>query len=164
MAHKPGTGADGQPRAVVPPTGDQTLFEAIEQSGRPDSETYILRRWSNTFAILNIFPYTTGHIMVLPTKACPSVDELNDEVYHELWDLVRVATRAVKAAFKPVGLNVGINEGEAGGGSVPDHLHVHIVPRWNTDTNFMTSVANARILPMTLDDTRSRLLDHWPVD
>lgn len=162
LEHWPRFGSDGLPHADLPPVEGLSLFETIEQSGLPDDETYVVWRGANTFAILNVFPYTSGHLMVLPLRATPSMIDLDDHVYDELWRSVRSATLAVKAAFNPQGINVGVNEGEAGGGSVPDHLHVHVVPRWNADTNFMTTVGDARVLPVTLVDTWRRLRDHWP--
>lgn len=159
-----GIGGDGRPH-VDPAVGEgQSVFEAIEGSGRPDSETYILRRWDRTFAILNVFPYTSGHVLVLPRRAVVGLDDLDDATYDELWRLVRVVSRAIRAAFHPDGLNVGVNEGAAGGGSILDHLHVHVVPRWSSDTNFMTSVANARVLPVSLADCWATLRRHWPTD
>ena len=138
------------------------MFESILASGRPDDETYILWRGTTVFAILNVFPYNPGHLMVLPNEAAASIELLPDEVHRELWDAVRQAVVAVKSAFRPDGVNVGVNDGTAGGGSIPDHLHVHVVPRWRADTNFMTTTANARVLPLPLHDTWERLRDAWP--
>ena len=159
-----GTGGDGRPHAALAPEPGKSLFETIEQSGLPDEQTYILARQEQTFAILNVFPYTSGHLMVLPRQAVPTIDALDDGAYHELWALVRSATAAAKAAFRPQGLNIGLNEGEAGGGSVPDHLHVHVVPRWSADTNFMTTVADARVLPISLSHSWELLRQAWPDD
>jgi len=162
LGKQPGIGSDDRPHVDPPLPAGVSLFEAIERSGRPDSETYILDRWPKTFAILNVFPYTSGHLLVLPTQAAPSIADLDDDTYDELWRLVRASCSAVKAAFSPDGLNIGVNEGVAGGGSVPDHLHVHVVPRWSADTNFMTSVANARVLPISLAETWTAIRAHWP--
>lgn len=154
--------ADGLAHADLDPVPGKSLFETIEQSGLPDDQTYVLWRGERTFAILNVFPYTTGHLMVLPTKACPHLDDLDDDTYDELWRSVRMASRAVKDAYRPQGLNIGVNEGAAGGGSEPDHLHVHVVPRWSADTNFMTAVFEVRVLPQTLADTWRQLQEAWP--
>lgn len=162
LANWPLLGADGQPHANLERAEGKTLFETIEQSGLPDEQTYIVWRGSNTFCILNVFPYTNGSVMVLPTTPAKSILDLDAEVYDELWRSVRTAVVAVQGAFAPHGINVGLNEGEAGGGSEPDHLHVHIVPRWNADTNFMTTIAEVRILPMTLADSWHRLRSAWP--
>lgn len=162
LAVPPHLGADGLPHVDLEPAPGKSLFETLEQCGRPDEETYVVCRRRSAFVILNVFPYTTGHAMVLPKRATPSILELTDSEYTDLWDLVRLTYRAVGDAFKPEGMNVGINEGKAGGGSVPDHLHVHVVPRWQADTSFMTSVANARVLPLTLRDSWDRLRAAWP--
>ncbi len=155
-------GADGLPRADVPGARGLSLFEAIERSGLPDDQTYIVWRGERTFCVLNVYPYTSGHVMVLPRNKAASLEQLDEPTHTELWRAVLAASQAVKAAFAPQGLNIGINEGEAGGGSEPDHLHVHVVPRWNADTNFMTAVAETRVLPMTLGDAWARLREAWP--
>jgi len=157
-----GTGGDGLPHANLKPEPGKTLFETIEQSSLPEEQTYILRRRANTFAILNVFPYTSGHVLVLPRRAVRSIADLNHNEFLELWELVREAAAATQKALRPQGLNIGLNEGTAGGGSIPDHLHVHVVPRWDADTNFMTTIANARVLPTTLADSWHRLLAAWP--
>ena len=162
LANWPDRGSDGVEHVNLEPVEELTLFQQIEQSGLPDDQTYIVWRGKNTFAILNIFPYTSGHVMVLPLKPAGSIVDLSAEVYQELWESVRSATIAVNTAFRPHGINVGINEGAAGGGSVPDHLHVHVVPRWSADTNFMTTTANTRVLPEALQDSWAKLREAWP--
>ena len=162
LAHPPQHGADGLPHANLQPAPGKSLFETIEQSGLDDAVTYVVHRTADSFVLLNVYPYTPGHVMVLPRQAVASMLDLTPEAYDDLWRLVRTASVAVRDAFKPQGLNIGINEGEAGGGSLPDHLHVHIVPRWSADTNFMTSIADARILPMALGDAWTRIRDAWP--
>jgi ATP adenylyltransferase len=162
LAHPHGLAADGEPHAYVSAEPGKTLFETIEQSGLPDDQTYILYRGPQVYVVLNVYPYTSGHVMVIPNKGFPSILDVPLPVYDELWATVRMAAVAVKDAFVPHGLNIGLNEGLAGGGSQPDHLHVHIVPRWRADTNFMTSIAEVRILPQTLSQTWHRLRDNWP--
>ncbi len=158
----PDRGGDGQPYRSLAPADGKTLFETIEQSGFDDAETYIVARSRLSFAVLNVYPYTTGHLMVLPRQSAPSMLDLDAESYQDLWNMVRVGAIAVNQAFSPDGLNIGVNEGAAGGGSQPDHLHVHIVPRWSSDTNFMTSIAEARVLPVTLAECWRRLKEAWP--
>jgi len=157
-----GNAADGRPNVQVDPDDGRTLFEALEQSDRGDEETYIVWRGDRCFAILNVFPYNPGHVMVLPKRAARSMEDLDAATFDELWRSVRSATIAVKRALSPHGVNVGINDGEAGGGSVPDHLHVHVVPRWRSDTNFVTTTANTRVLPVALADTWKMVTDAWP--
>jgi ATP adenylyltransferase len=111
---------------------------------------------------MNAFPYTSGHLMVLPYREVAELDALSAPETAELWATVTDAVTALRAAYRPEGVNVGINLGRAAGGSVSQHLHVHVVPRWVGDVNFMTVVANTRTLPEALDDSATRLRDHWP--
>ena len=150
------------PYEAIEPEPGKTLFETIEQSPLGDDRTYLIARRRSCFAVLNVYPYSSGHVMVLPKRAVPNILELSDEEHDDLWQLVRIAYRAVGEAFEPDGMNVGINEGRAGGASIPDHLHVHVVPRWYADTSFTTTVAEARVLPMTLRDSWLRVRACWP--
>ena len=157
-----GQAADGKPHANLEPAEGKTLFQTLLESDLPESETYILGKYEKTFAILNVFPYTVGHVLVLPNRPVATIGELDDSEYLELFETVRQARAAVNSAFAPDGLNIGINEGTAGGGSIPDHLHVHVVPRWNSDTNFMTALAETRLLPIPLSEAWERISSHWP--
>lgn len=145
-----------------PVAGAGSLFTQLVQSGLPDDETYIVHRGALTFALLNAFPYTPGHLMVLPFREVGNLEDLDAAEHTELWATVTQAVRAVKAAYSPGGVNVGINLGQAAGGSVSEHLHVHVVPRWSGDSNFMTSIAEARTLPEALSQTATKLRAAWP--
>lgn len=147
---------------TAPATPGLSLFESIEQSGLPDNETYILWRGNTCFALLNAYPYGSGHLMVLPKRAVADLEALSPEEHLELWAGVRDAVVAVKAAYSPQGVNVGINLGQAAGAGVPGHLHVHVLPRWAGDTNFITAIAEARVLPEPLSETWSKIQVHWP--
>ena len=117
---------------------------------------------SLTFAILNRFPYISGHVLVMPYREVSDLEDLTPEEHTELWSAVTVAVRAIKQAYRADGLNIGVNLGTAGGAGVPDHLHVHVMPRWTADSNFMTSVAEARVLPEALSVSWHKLRDAWP--
>ncbi len=143
-------------------TDGLTLFEGIEQSGLDDSITYVLWRGEHCYALLNAYPYTSGHLMVVPKKAAENLEDLDENTFAELWQAVRVAVEVVNAEYRPDGVNVGMNLGRASGAGVPDHLHVHVLPRWSGDTNFLTSVAEARVLPESLHDSWMRLRQAWP--
>lgn len=145
------------------PEDGRSLFERILHSGSADEETYVLTRGERTFALLNAYPYTSGHVLVLPQRAVADLEDLSDDEAGELWRTVRDAVVAIKAAYQPDGVNVGANLGQGAGAGVPDHLHVHCLPRWRGDTNFMTSVAETRVMPEALDVTWRRLRDAWPV-
>jgi diadenosine tetraphosphate (Ap4A) HIT family hydrolase len=146
----------------IPRDPSKSLFEGIEQSGLPDAQTYVLWRGERCFALLNAFPYTSGHLMVLPKRAVPELELLDADEHTELWAGVRSAVVALKAAYRPEGINVGINLGAAAGAGVPGHLHVHVLPRWMADTNFTTAIAEARVLPESLSSTWRKLTDAWP--
>ena len=137
-------------------------FEEIGRGDRPDDETYVVWRGEHCYAVLNAYPYTTGHLLVVPYEAAASPDDLDDAVWGELWEGVRSAIRAIRAAYTPDGVNVGFNLGRAAGAGVPGHLHIHCLPRWVGDTNFMTSVGGVRVLPETLADTWRKLRESWP--
>lgn len=139
-----------------------SVFTQLLASGLPDVETHIIQRRTHTFAILNAFPYTSGHLMVLPYREVGNLEDLTAQEAAELWPFVTDAVRAVKAAYRPGGVNVGINMGRAAGGSISEHLHVHVVPRWSGDGNFMTAVAEARTLPEPLSFSAEKLRAAWP--
>lgn len=139
-----------------------SIFTHILQSGMSDDEAHIVHRSSLTFAILNAFPYASGHVLVLPYREVPNLEDLTDAETADLWATVRDATLAVRASHRPDALNVGINLGAAAGGSIAQHLHVHVVPRWNGDSNFMTSVAETRTIPEPLSLTAQKVRDAWP--
>ena len=140
----------------------QTLFEAILSSKLPDHETHVIWRGERAYALLNRYPYSTGHVLIAPFRAVADLEGLDSDERRELWNTVHDAVTAVKAAFSPDGVNIGANLGAGAGPSVPDHVHVHVVPRWLSDTNFMTAVADVRVLPQTLQECWERLLEAWP--
>jgi len=142
--------------------GEGSIFRGILGSGLPDDETHIVWRGETVFAILNAFPYTSGHLLLMPYREVPDLEQLDDTESAELWSAVRAAVVAIKAAYRPHGVNVGLNLGEAAGAGIPTHLHVHVLPRWNADSNFMTSIAETRVLPEPLDETWAKLRDAWP--
>jgi diadenosine tetraphosphate (Ap4A) HIT family hydrolase len=144
------------------PAGERSLFRHILASGLPDEETRIVWRGELTFAILNAFPYTSGHLLVMPYREVGELEDLTPDEASELWAAVRDAVVAIKAAYGPQGVNVGLNLGEAAGAGIPSHMHVHVLPRWNADSNFMTAVAEVRVLPEAIGDTWSKLRAAWP--
>lgn len=119
-------------------------------------------RGERTFAVLNAYPYASGHLLVLPLRHVSELDELTDDESGELWATTRAAVGAITAAYAPDGINVGANLGRAAGAGIPRHLHLHVVPRWSGDTNFMTSVAGVRVIPETLADAWEKLHPAWP--
>ena len=123
----------------------------------PGQATLVVHRGERAFVILNLYPYNNGHLMVVPRRHIAALAEAEPEELHELMALTQRAEMALTEAYQPHGLNVGLNLGRAAGAGVADHLHIHLVPRWNGDTNFMTVVSEVRVLPETLEETARRL-------
>jgi ATP adenylyltransferase len=139
------------------------VFRRILESGLADDETHIVWRGTHTFAILNRYPYISGHVLVMPYREVGDLELLNEDERAELWTAVEAAVKAIKQAYRPDGLNIGMNLGSAAGAGVPDHLHVHVMPRWAADSNFMTAVAETRVLPEALPVTWVKLRAAWPL-
>ncbi|HSS08367.1 MAG TPA: HIT domain-containing protein, partial [Acidimicrobiales bacterium] len=140
------------------PTAD-CVFCALLASSQPDTETHILWRDPGglAFAVLNAYPYTSGHLMVMPTRHVGELEALTSGESTAVWSGLAAAVTAIKRAYRPDGLNLGVNLGRAAGAGIPGHFHVHVLPRWNGDTNFMTSVADTRVIPESLPDTDAKL-------
>jgi ATP adenylyltransferase len=138
-----------------------SVFSRLLRSGAPDTETHIVHRGTTCFAIVNLFPYTAGHLLVVPYREVADLDGLTGEEARDLWATVTDAVGVVRSVYAPDGLNVGLNLGRPAGGSVPDHLHVHVVPRWTGDTNFMSAISNTQTLPEALVDTAAKLRAGW---
>ena len=124
-----------------------------------DRAAYIVHRGVLAYVMLNAFPYNTGHIMVVPYAHTADLEELAPETIHEMMDLAQLATRALKSSFSPDGLNLGFNVGAAAGAGIKDHLHLHLVPRWVGDTNFMPVVGDVRVIPESLEQTFDKLTE-----
>ena len=122
-----------------------------------DEAANILHRGERCFVILNAFPYNTGHLMVAPLRHAGDVGVLDHRERHELFELMCRSIDIIKDAMQPEGFNTGMNLGAAGGAGVPGHLHMHVVPRWSGDTNFMSTVADTKVLPEMLADTAKKL-------
>lgn len=139
------------------------VFCGILASGLPDSETNIVWRHPHglAFGILNAYPYGSGHMMVMPIRHVASPEDLEGDEGAAVWGGLTDAVRAVRAAYKPDGVNVGANLGRAAGAGVPGHFHLHVLPRWSGDTNFMTSIAEARVLPEPLSNSAKKIRAAW---
>jgi len=142
--------------------GEACVFCRILASGEPDESTYVLWRGERCAAALNAFPYTSGHLMVFPRRHVGEMEDLEQAEATELWSAVTDAVRALKEAYGPEGLNLGVNLGRAAGAGIPGHFHVHVLPRWNGDTNFMTTAAEVRVLPESLPAGWKKLRAAWP--
>jgi ATP adenylyltransferase len=134
----------------------QGIFARIAQSS-DDEANFVIVRDRTCFALLNRYPYNGGHLMVVPYKEVPDLNGLTGEELADLWMLVRRCVNALTAVMKPDGFNVGINLGKVAGAGILEHVHIHIVPRWNGDTNFMPVLAGTGVVPQALTEIAARL-------
>ena len=138
-------------------TGNATGCIFCDAAAHPQRDDLILFRGAACYVILNLYPYNNGHLMVVPFRHIGSLAAAGDEELAELMRLTRDAEIALTEAYQPQGINIGINLGRPAGAGVVDHVHIHLVPRWTGDTNFMSVVGNVRVLPEELEDTAKRL-------
>ena len=138
------------------PKLEESVFTRIAQS-LDDVENYVIARDRSCFAVLNRYPYNGGHLMAVPYKQVSDFNGLTDEELADLWKLTRRCINALTAVMKPDGFNVGINLGKVAGAGIVEHLHIHVVPRWGGDTNFMPVIANTGVVPEALLDVAAKL-------
>ncbi|HEY9565665.1 MAG TPA: HIT domain-containing protein [Nocardioides sp.] len=138
---------DGCPFCIIP--------------GLPDADSLVVARGEHTYVVLNLHPYNPGHLMVLPYRHVAGLEELTAEESSELMALTQRAITVIRSISTPHAFNVGLNLGGAAGGSLADHLHQHVVPRWSGDANFITIVGGTKVLPQLLQDTRDLLAEAW---
>lgn len=122
-----------------------------------DEENLILFRGVHNYVVLNLYPYTSGHLMVVPFQHVALLEEIDVETAAEMMDLMQAATRHLREIYKPTGLNLGMNLGESAGAGVAGHIHMHVLPRWVGDTNFMTAVGETRVMPEDLGESWRKL-------
>jgi ATP adenylyltransferase len=138
------------------PPSDISLFSTIAQ-GSDDVENLVVVRDRTCFALLNRYPYTGGHLIVVPYKQAADLPELTDEELADLMKLTRRCEGVLRRVMKPDGFNIGLNIGRAAGAGIAEHLHVHIVPRWSGDSNYMPVIAGATVVPQALTDLAREL-------
>ena len=149
----------GGPAAAGP---DGCVFCGLMAADLPGEKTMVVWRSARVAAVLNAYPYGSGHLLVMPTRHVGDLAEVTGVERADLWDAVHAGVAAVTAAYGPDGVNVGANLGRSAGAGIPGHLHVHVLPRWDGDTNFMTTVAETRVLPEPLAETWRKLHAAWP--
>jgi len=126
-----------------------------------DEQHFILHRGRHNFIILNLYPYISGHLMIAPYAHVGELDSAPKESTDEMMDLIKLSQAALREAYHPDGLNIGMNLGRAAGAGVADHIHAHIMPRWTGDTNFMTTIGETRVLSEDLSTTYQKLRDRF---
>ena len=137
------------------------VFCALLAEAGDDRDKFIVHRAAHNFVVLNIYPYISGHLMVVPYAHLADLDRVPKEATDELMDLAKRAQTALREIYRPQGFNLGMNLGKAAGAGVADHLHLHVMPRWTGDTNFMSTIAETRVLPEDLATTYDKLRKHF---
>jgi len=141
-------------------SGEGCIFcEGLKQEDGP--ENLIVYRGHSAFVMLNRFPYTSGHLMIVPYEHQPSLELLDASSRAEIMDLSAQAIQVLQTVYSPQGYNLGMNIGDAAGAGITEHVHLHLVPRWVGDTNFMSSVSQTRVLPELLEETYQRVREAW---
>jgi ATP adenylyltransferase len=135
----------------------ECIFCSITEDTARDEDNFVLARADHNFVVLNIYPYTTGHLMVVPYEHHSSPSMAAADSVNEMMHLVTIAETTIREVYSPDGLNIGMNLGKAAGAGVADHYHMHVLPRWVGDVNFMTAVGQTRTLPETLRSTYEKL-------
>jgi ATP adenylyltransferase len=138
------------------------VFCRIAESGPPAIDNLVVWRGEWSFVVLNAYPYASGHVLVLPLRHVGGLGELTALESAEVWASSQNAVTAIGDAYNPDGLNLGANLGRAAGAGIPSHVHLHVLPRWSGDTNFMTSIAGTRVMPETLQVAWQKLTAAWP--
>jgi len=166
---RPAVGFEGFDRLWTPhrmayitdegPREDGCPFCRMQQ--RPDDETLVVARGEHVYAVLNLHPYNPGHLMVVTNRHVGELDELSDAEAHELTAMTQQAVRVLKRVSGPAAFNVGLNLGAVAGGSLSQHLHQHVVPRWMGDSNYITVTGSTKVMPQLLADTRDLLAKAW---
>lgn len=128
---------------------------------KKDKQNYIFIRFKYAFAVLNLYPYNNGHVLVVPNRKVSDLIKLTREEREDIFDLVEEVQSLLKEVIKPAGFNIGINLGRPAGAGIPEHLHVHVVPRWRGDINFMPTVANTKVISQSLNILYEKLLDAY---
>ena len=129
--------------------------------GLPDEEGLVVARGELVYAVLNLYPYNPGHLMVVPYRRVSELEDLTPEESIELMTFTQKVIRVIKAVSNPHGFNVGLNLGKSAGGSLAEHLHMHVVPRWSGDANFITIIGGSKVVPQLLRETRELLAKEW---
>jgi ATP adenylyltransferase len=140
---------------------DVCVFCEIASNLSDDDDNFVIFRGERCFVVLNLFPYISGHLMVIPYEHLGDLASTDKAITDEMMDLTKRAQIALRNVYQPGGFNVGMNLGASAGAGIVDHIHIHVLPRWGGDTNFMTTVAETRVLPEDLKTTHQRLREKF---
>jgi len=139
-------------------SGGNCIFcEAVEKD-IAEMSNLLIRKSDQTLVIMNLYPYNNGHLMIVPKRHIGSIEQITQEESHELMDEIILAEKVLQKVYSPQGFNIGANLGRAGGAGIEEHIHFHIVPRWNGDTNFMPAIGEVKVISQDLAETKKRLL------
>jgi ATP adenylyltransferase len=142
------------------PKDEQCIF-CRKANAQDDEQEHVLARSARCYVTLNLYPYNNGHLMVIPNRHVSALEALDEAALGEMMALTQQAIRVLNQAYRPHGFNIGINQGEAAGAGIAAHLHQHVVPRWQGDTNYMAVIAETRTIPEWIDETYERLHAIW---
>jgi ATP adenylyltransferase len=142
-------------------TNSQGCVFCHSRDSQDDHKTWVVYRGSQCYICLNAFPYTSGHVMIIPYEHLDELQKLSKDAAHEMMDLCRRTETVLRTLYRPDGINLGMNIGAAAGAGVAGHIHMHVLPRWIADANFMTVVGETRVLPESLDATWERIRNEF---
>lgn len=137
---------------------EQTCIFCKQFQDNKDTDYFILRRFKNTVVMLNLYPYNAGHLLVLPLHHCPDFSAMSREIRSEMMEVITLSIQVLQETLKAPGINVGLNLGKAAGAGIPSHLHMHIIPRWEGDTNFLPLIADTKQISVDLHKMYAQLL------
>ena len=138
-------------------TGGESIFSRIAASS-DDRRDFVLWRGKTLFVVMNLYPYNNGHVLIVPNRRVARYSGLSDDEQVEISRTIARVVSWIDSALQPEGYNIGINDGAAAGAGIPDHIHVHVVPRWSGDTNFMPTVADVKVVPQSIEESYERIL------
>ena len=144
-------------RYVTQAGREQGCVFCAKMQENDDERNLVLHRGVNSFVLLNLFPYTSGHLMIVPYAHIGQLSDADDATWLEMTSLTRTAERALQQAYSPDGINLGMNLGKSAGAGIADHIHMHVLPRWQADANFVSVIGETRVLPEALEDTYKKL-------
>jgi ATP adenylyltransferase len=139
-------------------SGGECIFCAAVEKDILDMNNLVVHKSETTFVIMNLYPYNNGHLIIVPKRHIGSIEQITTQESHELMDEIILAEKVLQKIYTPHGFNIGANLGRAGGAGIEEHIHFHIVPRWNGDTNFMPAIGEVKVISQDLAETKKRLL------